>query len=46
MKFLVVEDSECWLLFARSLFEKNHVVVECEDGAEALEAYAPRHSTL
>ncbi|MBI4658943.1 MAG: response regulator transcription factor [Verrucomicrobia bacterium] len=39
MKFLVVDDSECWRLFVKSLFESNHTVVECEDGAQALTAY-------
>ena len=42
MKFLVVDDSESWRLFVKSLFENNHVVIECEDGSQALEAYT-RH---
>jgi CheY-like chemotaxis protein len=40
MKFLIVDDSECWRLFVKGLLEKNHVVIECEDGSEALAAYA------
>jgi len=40
MKFLIVDDSECWRLFVTSLLEKNHVVIECEDGSQALAAYA------
>ena len=39
MKFLVVDDSECWRYFVKSVFEKNHDVIECEDGAQVLEAY-------
>lgn len=40
MKFLIVDDSECWRLFVKSLLEPNHLVIECEDGSQALEAYA------
>ena len=39
MKFLVVDDSACWRFFVKSVFEKNHQVVECEDGAQVLESY-------
>lgn len=43
MKFLVVDDSECWRLFVKSLFDKHHTVIECDDGSQALEAYAKHH---